>query len=142
MKKSWNWSLWIGFLCVLAGLFSFPFFVQFPITRDFPWVNLLLFAIGAVLLGVGLFRAFRHPTTHRGKVFGSILALLALAGFGLFAYGVFYLGHQLPVSTGAPKLGQRAPDFSLPDQNGKPVALADLTSAGHGAILIFYRGHW
>jgi hypothetical protein len=142
MKKSWNWSLWIGFVCVLAGLFSFPFFIQFPITRDFPWVNLVLFAIGAVLLTGGLIRAFGQPAAYRGKLFGPILALLALTGVGLFAYGVFYLGRHLPASTGAPKVGQQAPDFSLPDQNGKLVALADLTSMGHGAILIFYRGHW
>jgi hypothetical protein len=142
MKRNWNLSLWIGFLLILAALFSFPFFVQFPATRDFPWVNLLLFAVGGALLIRGLIRAFGQPAAYRGKVSGSILTLLSLAGFGLFAYGVFYMGRHLPASTGAPKVGQHAPDFSLPDQTGKLITLADLTSAGHGAILIFYRGHW
>src|SRR5258705_1694413 len=42
------------FRSVLAGLLSFvPVFAQFPITRDFPWANLLLFAIGLVLLAMG-----------------------------------------------------------------------------------------
>jgi hypothetical protein len=29
-KKSWNWSLWIGFLCVLAGFLTYTFFAPIP----------------------------------------------------------------------------------------------------------------
>jgi 4-amino-4-deoxy-L-arabinose transferase-like glycosyltransferase len=77
-KKSWNWSLWIGFLCVLAGFLTYTFFAQFPITRDFPWANLLLFAAGGILLVLGLFRAFGRPQIYRGKIFGLILAALGV----------------------------------------------------------------
>ena len=146
MKRNWNWPLWLGFILILAGLFSYTFFVQFPVTRDFPWANLLLLAAGAVLLVAGLVRAFGKPQLYRGKVFGSIFAVLGLLAFGLFSYGVFYLVRQMPASAGAPRVGEKAPDFTLPDQNDKPVALADLLSnangKGGGALLIFYRGHW
>jgi hypothetical protein len=141
MKRSWNWSLWTGFLLVLAGFLSYSFFAQFPITRDFPWANLLLFAAGGVLLVAGLVRAFRKPELYRGKVFGTILAVLSLLVFGFFAFGVFYMVRQMPASAGAPRVGQKAPDFTLPDQDGKPVALTDLLSP-NGTVLIFYRGHW
>ena len=53
MKRRWNWPIWVGFVVVVAGLFSYEFFARFPITRDFPWANLLLFGIGAALLIVG-----------------------------------------------------------------------------------------
>jgi hypothetical protein len=143
MKRSWNWALWMGFLFTVAGLFSYAFLVQFPLTRDFPWANLVMFAIGGLLLVVGLMRAFGKPRLYRGKVFGTIFAVLGLLGFSLFAYGVFYLVRQVPASAGAPRIGQKAPDFTLPDQDGKPVALADLIAApGKGAVLIFYRGFW
>lgn len=40
-----------------------------------------------------------------------------------------------------PTVGDVAPDFTLPDDSGKPVTLAQLTS-GNGLVLIFYRGLW
>jgi peroxiredoxin len=53
---------------------------------------------------------------------------------------------QLPLSTGAPYVGQKVPDFTLPDQHGKPVSLEGLlkpAGAGEfkGLVLIFYRGY-
>jgi len=37
-------------------------------------------------------------------------------------------------------VGQVAPDFTLPDQNGHAVKLAD--ARGHKTVLVFYRGYW
>jgi len=48
----------------------------------------------------------------------------------------------VPASVGAPRVGQKTPDFTLLDQNGKPVGLGDLLSNSNGAVLIFYRGFW
>jgi peroxiredoxin len=56
---------------------------------------------------------------------------------------------QLPPSNGAPRVGQKAPDFTLPDTDGNPVTLSKLFEPGAGggegarsALLIFYRGYW
>jgi len=141
MKRKWNWPLWIGFVVAVGGLFSYEFFARFPFTPDFPWSNLLLFGIGAALLLAGLFRAFGRPQVYRGKVFGSIFGMISLFLFAFFAYEIFYVLRQVPISAQAPRVGEKAPEFSLPDQNGKSMALADLLSP-NGAVLIFYRGHW
>jgi AhpC/TSA family len=141
-KRSWNWSLWIGFLFALAGFFSYTFFAQFPITRDFPWANLLLFAAGGIFLMVGLFRAFGKAQVYRGKIFGPILATLGILMFAFFSYVFFYQLRQVPPSTGAPRVGEKAPEFTLSDQDGKDVALSDLVDRSKAVALIFYRGFW
>jgi hypothetical protein len=39
------------------------------------------------------------------------------------------------------KLGDRAPDFWLPNASGEPIALASLLARGP-AVVAFYRGIW
>jgi len=141
MRRRWNLPLWLGFVVVLGGLISYEYFAQFPITRDFPWLNLLLAGVGLALLATGLFRAFGNPRLYRGKISGSIMAVISVCLVAFFCYEVFFVLRDVPASARAPRIGEEAPAFTLPDQNGKQIALADLLSP-HGAILIFYRGHW
>src|SRR5215204_7639235 len=90
--RRFNWPLWVGFLLTLGAFLSYFFvFVRFPVTRDFPWANLVLFLIGAVLLFAGIRRGFAadrpHPT--RSKVVSSIVSLLGLAIIGFFIFAMF-----------------------------------------------------
>jgi hypothetical protein len=140
MKRKWNWPIWVGFVVVVTAVFSYEFFARFPITRDFPWANFLLFGIGIALLIAGLFRAFARPQVYRGKLFGSIFAAIAVLVIAFFSYEIFYALRQVPASASAPRVGQKAPDFLLLDQNGKPVGLGDLLSNSKGVVVIFYRG--
>jgi hypothetical protein len=153
-KRKSNWSLWAGSAVTVIAFFSyFLFFAEFPVTRDFPWANFFLFALGAALLAVGLRRAFASRSSYRGKISGPILAALSGAVLGIFCYSVFIESRQLPSAAGGPKIGQKAPDFSLSDTKGKPVSLTELLSAPIGAqsgleriprgvLLVFYRGYW
>lgn len=159
-----NWPVWAGFLLSLIAFLSFPIvFVWFPVTRDFPWANLVLFGIAGVLLLVGVRRAFApdrgpqagsplgvadraHPT--RSKIAASVLTLLSLAIFGFFVVSMFIIARRLPASQSAPRIGQKAPDFTLSDTNGKQVSLAELLASPvngktpKGVVLVFYRGYW
>jgi hypothetical protein len=55
---------------------------------------------------------------------------------------IFYELRQVPPSTGAPRVGQKAPEFTLSDQDGKDVSLSDLVGRSKAVALIFYRGFW
>lgn len=57
------------------------------------------------------------------------LALTALAVFMAVA-----------AAAATPEIGQLAPDFTLTDQNGKPVSLS--AARGSKVALVFYRGYW
>jgi hypothetical protein len=141
MSRRRNFPIWIGFGFVLAGVFTYEYLARFPITRDFPWLNLLLMGVGLALLATGLFRAFGNPKHYRGKISGSIMMAISVCLVAFFCYEIFFVLRDVPASTQAPRIGEKAPDFNLPDQNDKRVALVDLLSP-HGVILIFYRGHW
>jgi cytochrome oxidase Cu insertion factor (SCO1/SenC/PrrC family) len=63
--------------------------------------------------------------------------VIALFLFAFFSYEIFYVLRQVPLSAQAPRVGEKAPEFTLVDQNGKPVALADLLSGSKAVVLIF-----
>ncbi len=151
MKLRQNWYLRVGFLLFPVSYASyFLFFARFPITRDIPWVNFLLFAIGLAFLSFGLKRAFAQPQEHRGKIAGPIASLVSTVVFGFFCFSLFHQARQLPASAGAPRIGQNAPEFVLPDTNNQVMSLSSLLSTPlatskappKGVLLVFYRGYW
>ena len=71
-------------VCVVAFLSYFVFFYQFPITRDVPWANWLLFAFGLGLAVVGLRRPYRQPERYRGRVMGPVLGVLSVTATPAF----------------------------------------------------------
>jgi hypothetical protein len=149
VRRRWNWPLWAGFLVALLAFVSyFLFFVQFPLTRNFPWMNLILFAGALAFLFVGLRRAFGSSLLYRGKIFGPILAVLSVSILVFFLFAVFVAGRQMPAAAAAPPVGSKAPDFTLADTAGQSVSLAQLETtpvrgaAPRGVLLVFYRGYW
>jgi AhpC/TSA family len=149
--RRFNWPLWAGLLVSVIAFISYFFiFVWFPVTRDFPWANFLLFALAAGLLVIGLRRAFSpdRPHPRRSRIGGAILATLSVAIFGLFILITFINARRLPASHSAPQVSQKAPDFTLTDTDGKPVSLSELLKspvngrAPKGVLLVFYRGYW
>jgi hypothetical protein len=139
--------LWLGLLFTLLGPISNGlYFLGFPASAVV-WITLLLPAVGLVLLLIGLRRAFGQ-SPYGAKVGGAIavaLSVLVLAA----SVGVLVLSRRLPQpSTATPQVGQRVPDFTLPDSTGNPVALSQLLAGSNaggppkGVLLVFYRGYW
>lgn len=142
-----NSALWLGLLITILGILSnFLYFVKFP-QGIIPWINLIIPLIGLVLLFTGLRRAFGQAQVYRGKIWGSIVTVLSVLLFAVSVWG-FVHARAVPRSPGAPQVGQRVPDFTLPDSAGQPVSFSQLFSNSPGGtppkavLLIFYRGYW
>jgi hypothetical protein len=149
--KQWNWRLWAG---LASSLLALPLYVVsvviLALDRNVFWLSVALFVVAAVFLVGGLQRAFRQPESYRGKVAGPIVTVLSLAVLGLFSFASYQVRKHLPAAENAPRLGQKAPDFTLPDSGGSAVSLAQLLTtplAGgarypKGVLVVFYRGYW
>ncbi len=152
MERKWNSPLVFGFLVTIAAFIStYTTFANFALTSDFSWLNLSMFAVGLSLLGAGLKRTFRQPDPVRGKIRGIVASTLGLIAFIGFLGLHFHVSAQLPASDGAPRVWTKAPDFTLSDQNGKPVTLYEILKSpsegfaadrGTYVLLVFYRGYW
>jgi len=133
MKRMKVWSGLV--LCIIAFLSYYMFFARFIPTRDVPWVPFALFAVAAWLLISGWRQA-------RRKILASIGVVLGFLVIGLFTYLVTVFSRDLPVAAAAPRVGQKAPDFALPDTQGRPVSLSQTLAGSNGVLLVFYRGYW
>lgn len=163
--KRFNWQIWAGFLLSVFAFLSYPLlFVRFAATRDFPWANLLLFAVAVALVLFGVRRAWSGQKAesegrrrfYAGRIVSAVLATISVVILGLFVFTFLIMARWLPASHGAPQVGQKAPDFTLADTSGTQVSLSELLSGNtpvlnregqarivpKGVLLIFYRGYW
>lgn len=142
-NNGFNWQIVLGFLLSLFAFASVPMvFSQWSVSTDYRWLSVGLFVIAGIFVLVGLRRAFAAGRGKLSKITAAILTLLSGAVFGLFVFLAFFMSTWLPKSTGAPQVGQKAPDFTLTDTNGKQVSLSETLSKQKGVLLVFYRGYW
>ena len=126
-----------GCVFVLAGVIGY-FAVVLSVPALVPYVrnhavpSWILVATGLVLSILAVRRTGAGAWTSR-VLLGVNVALSAL--FAAFLYVVL----AVPAASG-PAVGAPAPDWTLVDQTGKSVRLADFRGAP--LVLVFYRGHW
>jgi len=105
VMKNFNWQLWVGFVLTIFSFLSYPFlFIDYPLLRDFPWLNLLLFAVALGLFILGLRRAFRPGRKAISKVSAVIVATLGVLAMAFFVFIAFIEARRLPASAGAPQV--------------------------------------
>jgi hypothetical protein len=164
-----NWAPWIGLLLALAAMLSNGvYFLGLPGQRALPILGVALVIAALVCAAAGILRTFRQPQRYGGKVSSSILGVVSLLLCVLAAFASMH-SRDLPEATGAPQVGQKAPDFTLADTSGNKVSLkqllgnAEVSALPHSAtagsivsganpneavvapkavLLVFYRGYW
>lgn len=149
-QRRTNSALWYGLLITLAGIATqFLYFLRLPppVPHVLPWINLLLPAVGLIYVFIGLARTFNQSAVYAGKIWGSVLTVIAL----LVVAGNAFLFRQtrgVPNSAGAPQVGQHLPEFAVPDSSGVQTSLSQLFAVSangsppKAVLLVFYRGYW
>ena len=118
-------------LCVgaIAGYYAL---LRVPAIRNHPALYLVVFALAAVIAGVATWRAARWPNF---VALGLSVVLLILGGYFNFVLA------RVPSGPVALRIGEPAPDFTLPDAAGAAVSLASFRGRTP-VVLVFYRGYW
>jgi hypothetical protein len=148
-KPRKNTAPWWGLLFAICAIgCNAGFFISIPWQGAIAWLSLLFAALALVFLAVSLWRAYGQAGVYGGKVLSVVLAVIVLLAVGLSAFA-FVETRKLPSAAAAPQVGQKVPDFTLPDTSGKMVSLDQLlapsSSPSQGpkaVLLIFYRGYW
>jgi len=116
-------------LGAIVGYFSL---LRVPFIRNHPLLYIVAFALAAAIAAVAALRAPRWPSLTALAI---SLALLILGSYFNFVMA------KIPQSLIAARVGQPAPDFTLPDAKGAPVTLASFRGRSP-VVVVFYRGYW
>lgn len=116
-------------LGAVIGYFSL---LRVPAIRNHPELYLVAFALATAIAAVASRRVARWPNL---AALGISAALLVLGGYFNFVLA------RLPAAATTLRVGEAAPDFTLPDATGAPVTLASYRDRTP-VVLVFYRGSW
>jgi hypothetical protein len=128
---------WLAALSVAIGIGAIGTYVlllRVAVVRNHPEGYVIAFALAAALAAWALVRARGRRWPYWLTLGFSGLLLLGGAWFN-------FVGARVPVGPTALRVGERPPDFTLPDAVGRPVSLADYRGK-KPVVLVFYRGYW
>ena len=126
------WPALVSVLLSVAAIAGYTTLLRVPSIRNHPELYLVAFAVAAVIAGAATWRAARWPN----------FVALALSAVLLILGGYFnFVLAKIPPASSVLRVGEPAPDFTLPDASGRPVTLADYRGQ-KPVVLIFYRGYW
>lgn len=124
----------LGVVIAIGAVAAYALLLRVAIVRNHPEGYVVAFALATALAALAVVRA-------RGRRWPAWLAL----GFSslLLVAGAWFnfVAARVPVAPTALRVGERAPEFTLPDAAGQPVTLADYRGK-KPVVLVFYRGYW
>ena len=120
-----------GLALVLLAPVAYVPLMSNATARATGWPAFLTAAIGIALAGWAATVDARRRTRA-----GAVLAVVVTAAWTWLFFGAM----RLPPSDALTKL-TTAPDFTLPDELGRPVSLHEARAQGP-VLLVFYRGWW
>ena len=129
-----RWFAALSVVVAIGAVAAYVLLLRVAVIRNHPEGYVVAFALATALAALAVVRA-------RGRRWPAWLAL-GFSGLLLVAGAWFnFVGARVPVTPTALRVGEPAPDFTLPDAAGRPVSLADYRGK-KPVVLVFYRGYW
>ena len=124
----------LSVVIAVGAIVAYALLLRVPIVRNHPEGYVIAFALATVLAALAVMRA-------RTRRWPAWLAL-GLTSLVLVAGAWFnFVAARVPDTPTVLRVGERPPDFTLPDAAGRPVTLADYRGK-KPVVLVFYRGYW
>jgi hypothetical protein len=129
--RRFGWAL-LSLAIALGSVIGYFAFVHVAAVRNRPVLYVAGLAVATAIAAVASWRATRWPN----------LTALAISALLLVLGGYYnFVLARLPATTTTLRVGEPAPDFTLPDAAGRPVALSSFRDR-MPVVLVFYRGSW
>jgi hypothetical protein len=129
--RRFGWAL-LSLAIALGSVIGYFAFVHVAAIRNRPVLYVAGLAVATAIAAVASWRATRWPN----------LTALAISALLLVLGGYYnFVLARLPATTTTLRVGEPAPDFTLPDAAGRPVALSSFRDR-MPVVLVFYRGSW
>jgi hypothetical protein len=122
----------LSLLICIGTVAAYSLLLGVPAVRNHPEGYVAAFAIAATMAGLGLALTRRW---YAWLALGLSLLLLTLGSY------VNFVVARIPAEPVVLRVGEPAPEFTLPDATGRPVSLADYRGK-KPVVLVFYRGAW
>jgi len=124
----------LSVVVAIVAIASCALLLRVAVVRNHPegYVVALALATALAALAVARARARRWP------------AWLALGLTSLLLVGgawFNFVAARVPDTPTVLRVGERPPDFTLPDATGRPASLADYRGK-KPVVIVFYRGYW
>jgi AhpC/TSA family protein len=118
----------------IGAIAAYVLLLRVVIVRNHPEGYVVAFTLATALAALAVARA-------GGRRWPAWLAL-TLSG-GLLVAGAWFnfVAARVPDTPTPLRLGERPPEFTLPDATGRPVSLEDYRGQ-KPVVLVFYRGYW
>ena len=129
-----GWLAALSAVVAVGGILAYVLLIRVAVVRNHPEGYVIALALAVALAVLAVVRARRRRWPAWLALGFSVLLLAAGAWFN-------FVGARVPAGATALRVGEPAPDFSLLDAAGRPVALADYRGK-KPVVLVFYRGYW
>jgi energy-coupling factor transporter transmembrane protein EcfT len=124
----------LSVLLAIGAVAAYVLLLRVAMVRNHPEGYVIAFALAAALAAVAVARARKRRWPAWLALGFSGLLLVAGAWFN-------FVVARVPDAPTALRVGERPPEFTLPDAAGRPVTLGDFRGK-KPVVLVFYRGYW